>query len=351
MSKIVFLGDTLLNDEPLGIQRFAYEILKQLDQMQLDYDCELLVPASYDCKITFNQIKIVKYGDIRTGFLWRQIDYPKYVRSNHSIGVDLTLGLALQGSDVVCLHDCIYENYSQDFIGIKEKIKRFSYLIRARRAIKKSKVIITVSQTSKIELMQHYKIPSEKIKVIYNAWQHYERVMPDDKILDRFHLTKGNYCFSLGSGLPHKNFKWVIAAAIKNPQYQFVVTGTNRLSIYAKELNCNNVSNVTFTGFLTDGEVKALMENCKVFLHPSLYEGFGIPPLEALCCGADIAISNKSCLPEIYQNSAHYFNPVDYENIDINALLVSPTDQKENILRMYSWKTSANQINNIILEL
>jgi glycosyltransferase involved in cell wall biosynthesis len=62
-------------------------------------------------------------------------------------------------------------------------------------------------------------------------------------------------------------------------------------------------SNIHFTGYLTDGEIKALMQNCRAFIHPAIYEGFGIPPLEAMSCGADLIISTATCLPEIYEKS------------------------------------------------
>ena len=152
MKKIVFLGDTLLNDEPLGIQRYAYEILKELDQFLDCSNYELLIPQNCECKIFFDRIKIVRYGIFASGFLWRQLDFPRYVKKNQAVGVDLTLGLSIRGSDIVCLHDCVYENYPQDFIGLKAKLKRISYLIRAQIAVMKAKKIITVSNARKFRL-------------------------------------------------------------------------------------------------------------------------------------------------------------------------------------------------------
>lgn len=348
MKKIVFLGDTLLNDELLGIQRYAYEILKELDHFSDSHFYEVLIPKNIECMISFDNIKIISFGKHKPGFLWRQLDFPKYVRKNHAVSVDLTLGLSFKGSDIVCLHDCVYENYPQDFVGLKAKLKRLNYLIRARIAINKAKKIITVSYTSKNELMNHYHVVDDDISVIYCAWQHFGRIKADDNILHKLKLGDKKYCFSLGSNLPHKNFKWIIMAAMKNPQYTFVVTGTNRLIKHISEMHIYDLSNIIFTGFLSDGEVKALMKSCVLFLHPSLYEGFGLPPLEALSCGAKIAVSNRTCLPEIYKDSAAYFDPYDYDNIIIDQLLANAQYLSDSVLELYDWKKSAFQLREIL---
>lgn len=340
-SKVVFLGDTLLNNEPLGIQRYAYEILKQLDEIAQDINIEMIVPESSVCKIHFNNIKIVQYGT-GNGFFWRQFKFPHYLKMSNAIGVDLTLGLPLVGCDIVCLHDCIYENYTQDFPGIKNKLKRLSYLIRAKCNVKNSKLILTVSEYSKKELVDYYNISPQKIQVIYNAWQHFQRIVPDEAILERLNLSTHNYYFALGSYLPHKNFQWIINEAIANPEKKFIVTGTNKLDNFLDVTKGNKPNNIIFTGFLKDEEIKALMENCKLFLHPSYYEGFGIPPLEAISSGAKIAISSASCLPEIYGDVAAYFDPDSIADLD--DLESQKRKDASYVLDKYSWRDSAEKM-------
>ena len=100
--------------------------------------------------------------------------------------------------------------------------------------------------------------------------------------------------------LKHINYAWVIKAAIKNPQYYFVVTGTDAYSSEIENLKEKNPDNLIYTGYISDGEIKALYQKCKALIQPSLYEGFGIPPLEALCVGGKAIVSNVSSLPEIY---------------------------------------------------
>lgn len=96
--------------------------------------------------------------------------------------------------------------------------------------------------------------------------------------------------------------------------------------------------------------MKALMKNCKAFIHPAKYEGFGITPMEAMSVGAPIIISNAACLPEIYGNSAHYIDP-DVSDVDLNFILSEKVEPSENVLDNYSWRKSAENFANAIREL
>lgn len=344
--KVVFLGDSVNSKEPLGIQRYAYEMLRAMDETKLPFECQVLVPEYQEILLEFKNIKVVRYGSHK-GFWWRQIDFPKYCKVNNALSVDLTLGLPMSGADIVCFHDCIYESYPNDFVGLKRKLKRKSYLIRARRNIRKSRAIITVSNTSKSELKSIYHIPDDKISVINNAWQHYSAIVSDNQIIEELGIKEREFYFSLGSRLPHKNFEWMIAAARQNPRDTFVVTGSNKI---AGTSDNQTPANIIFTGYLSDSQVKALMENCKAYVHPAIVEGFGIPPLEALSCGADIIISKASCLPEIYGKAASYFDPLEYENIDLDKLYEKKSEEcKKSVLDKYSWNVSASKMINVII--
>lgn len=344
MKTVAVLGDTFLSGNVYGIQRYAYEILKQLDTIVKDIHIEIIVPEHFDVDCSFKNIKIVKFGKLKNLFLWRQICFPYYLIKYKRFGLDLTLGLSYLKTDVVCIHDCIYETYKDDFQTVKEKLKRLNYLIKVRHIVKHSTRLITVSEYSKKQLMQIYKIPSTKISVIGNAWQHYQDIIPDFKILDELGLKEGQeYFFTLGSGLPHKNLRWIVKAAMNNPKKIFVVTGNNKISNYINEIGLNQLKNVIVTGYISDQQVKALMMKARAFIHPSFCEGFGIPPLEALSTGCEILISNASCLPEIYEDSAKYFDPYDY-NISITSILNEKSNSCDKVLNKYSWNKSAVQL-------
>jgi len=351
MKKIVVIGDTLVGKNTFGIQRFAYEILLEIDKMPRDYEIEVLIPQCTEINKSFETIPIIRYGYIKNSFLWRQICFPWYLKKEKSIGVDFTLGLSYFGSDIICLYDCIYENMPMAFTSFKEKIRRKSYLIRAKKISKSSKFIITDSDNTKRELLQYYRVTKEKITVVYNSWQHFQRVNVDETIFDLINLDRNQtYFFSLGSGLRHKNFKWIVQAAIQNSQYTFVVAGNNELSNYIAEIKTDKVHNIIFTGYLSDEQIKALMKYARAFIHPSFYEGFGIPPLEALATGTEIIISNASCLPEVYGDSARYIQPDDYA-IDMDEIMSREFNENSNVLEKYSWNISADKVKIIFDEI
>ena len=107
-----------------------------------------------------------------------------------------------------------------------------------------------------------------------------------------------------------------------------------------------DMSGINYTA--SDGESKALMKNCKAFIFPSVYEGFGIPPLEALLCGAKVLCSNATCLPEIYEDTVVYFDPYDYD-ADIDELLKKPVANPAKIFKKCSWERAAERWRKIIL--
>jgi glycosyltransferase involved in cell wall biosynthesis len=166
----------------------------------------------------------------------------------------------------------------------------------------------------------------------------------DDTIFGKLNLKNDEeYFFSLGSKYKHKNFKWVIAAARKNPSYKFVITGTGAFSNNESQLQQNTPENVIFTGYISNEEIKSLMAHCKALIQPSLYEGFGLPPLEALSVGAPIIVSNTSCLPEIYKQAAHYIDPYA-DGCDLENLLREKVGNSADILKEYSWEHAAKQL-------
>ena len=102
-------------------------------------------------------------------------------------------------------------------------------------------------------------------------------------------------------------------------------------------------------GFISDEDACALIKNCRAFIHPSLYEGFGIPPLEALALGAEVIASNATALPEVLGESVHYIEPLKGD-INFELLLKKLVSSSDDILCKYSWNTSAEELYHIMRE-
>ena len=160
----------------------------------------------------------------------------------------------------------------------------------------------------------------------------------DKEILSKLKLEKYEYCYTVSSLSPNKNYKWIMEEAINNPKITFVISGMN-LNNFTRENMGKEQSNVIFTGYVSDNEMVTLMKYCKVFLFPTIYEGFGITPLEAITLGAKIVVSNTPCMHEVYEDSARYINPYKFDyKID---QLVDIKNKTEKVISKYSWDKSS----------
>ena len=359
MKTVVVNGEVFTSGFMVGIPRYSIEILRELDKMDLPYDIELVMPRQLDLGVRFNKIRTViykpelmKFGKFGREY-WRETAFTKYANSKDTIVLDICMMLQRKRNDITFIYDCQPEKFSTNYLT--KPYSRFVQKVRLnlrRKAAVNAKLIVTDSYDARKDISEIFGVPAEKIKVVYCGWQHLGRVTADESVFaDIKDITKGEYFFSLGSRYKHKNMDWVFAAARQNPGYKFVVTGHNTLADYSKDIEASAPENVIFTGFLSDEKVKALMAHCKAFIQPSLSEGFGMPPLEAVSAGArDIIVSNVTALPEVYGECAHYIDPTNYENIDMDEILATEVKDPSVLLDKYSWEKSAKQIKALIDE-
>lgn len=344
-------GYFLVEKRPVGLHRFSLEILKQLDK---HYNCNAIVvavPSLDEVKEDFKKIKIVEVGNRvykRWGLkTWTKYVYPLYVIKQKGVSVDFAFAQQTLKCDICGIFDCITIKYPEDFMGLRSSIARLINVNRIKRSAKKAKRIITLSENACNDIVKYTGISKSKISIVGCAWQHIEKITCDDLIMNQlpYGFESGNYFFSLGSQYPHKNIRWIIAAAEQNPNERFIISGTS----FTKKVDKSHFpQNVYYTGYLTDSEIKSLMMHAKAFIQPSLYEGFGIPPMEALALGSEIIISNSSCLPEIYKGTAHYINPNSYENINLSEILKTHVDSPDLVLEEYSWEKATKQFYDIL---
>lgn len=359
MKTVVVNGEVFSTGFMVGIPRYSIEILRELDKMELPYDIELVLPKEIDLGVKFKNIKTVIYrpGLMKFGKFgreyWRETAFTKYANSKDTIVLDICMMLQRKRNDITFIYDCQPEKFRANYMT-----KSYSYFVQKvrlglrKKAAANAKVIVTDSYDARKDIAQYFNVPAEKIRVVYCGWQHFDRITPDGSIFGEIEgIEKGKYFFSLGSRYKHKNMDWIYAAARQNPQYKFVVTGHNTLADYSKDIESQAPENVIFTGFLSDEKVKALMADCRAFIQPSLSEGFGMPPLEAVSAGArDIIVSNVTALPEVYGECAHYIDPLKYENIDIDEILATEVKDPAELLDKYSWEKSAEQVKALIDE-
>lgn len=335
----------LFSQRPTGVMRYAREILQVIDGLCNKDEFVLLVPTYAKNMPPLQNIKTVKYGN-RKGNLWEQVDFPRYLNRNDGEGVNFNNTMPILKPGIIVIHDVAYKTHPEFASSLHGKVSNLYHQIIFRIAARSDKPIVTVSYFSKQQLIDIYKIDPHRITVIGNAWQHFKRVEADNTILNKLDLRKKEYYFSLGSLSRMKNTEWIIEEAKKNPDKIFVLSGAQPQNSNMKFVSTNNV---VFTGFISDEQVSALIQNCKAFIYSAIYDGFGIPPMEAMSLGAKILCSNAACLPEIYGSCVHYFDPYEH-NINIDELLEESVADPAYVLEKYSWEKSGQMFYKLLKE-
>lgn len=344
---IYVIDGLFLTQKITGIQRYAYEITMELDKLISPNTLEILVPEYLEKVPNLKNIKVIKYGK-KNGVLWQQINYANYARKNKLKCICLTNTLPLlYAHGIITIHDVSYKANPQFFKAKRDHLSALWHRLNYWRAAHSSMKIITVSEFSKSEIIKYYRVEPKRITVVYNAWQHMNRVKAAADTFERYpQLEKGSYYFSMSTLAANKNFKWILYAAKNNPNEQFAIAGGGKLKGAAETEGFVNLPNVSFLGYVSDEDAKTLMANCKAFLFPTLYEGFGIPPLEAVACGAPrIIVSDTPCMHEIYGDKAEYIVPQIYRGkFDRNSKGLNAMGT----LEKYSWSLSAMEVYKII---
>lgn len=337
--KIVINGK-FMSQPVSGEQRYAREILIELDKLIKATDSVILAVDDNVKDIPkYVNIKVEKIGRF-TGVLWEQFSLPLYVAKQHARLICLCDISPVIKPDIIVIHDINFKVNKQYYSQIFSLWHRFNIYVCIRRY----KQIITVSEFSKKEICENYHVQSNKISIVPNAWQHFQRMPFCDDTLKKYALTKDSYFFAMSNLSPNKNFKWVAKAAEKNPEYIFAVSGLPNKKVNKNDFDFRIPDNFRVLGRVSDEEAKTLMRDCKAFLFPTFYEGFGIPPMEAMSVGAQCIVSNTSSLPEIYGGSVWYVDPYNYENIDLKKIMSSPLTSSQEVLNQYSWKKSAEKL-------
>lgn len=229
------------------------------------------------------------------------------------------------GNCVTTVHDLTtarFYNPSKNWLVFK--FKQLVYRGVIVWVARKSKTIITPSQFVKNDVAGFAKISKNKITVTYEAADKIPvPAVPISK------LVSTNYLLYAGRPQPHKNL-WRLVEAFEllkddYPDLKLVMAGKKdvlheRLEARVKR---QDLKGVVLTDFVSEGQLRWLYENAAAYVFPSLSEGFGLPALEAMVHGAPVVSSNASCLPEIYGDAAHYFNPLDTKDMakKINEVL------------------------------
>ncbi len=349
-NKIIINGEFYCNNLT-GIERVATDTIPVLDKLASPNEIELVIPKNARNIPELKNISVVQLDcELHSFPKWQQFVFQKYIRKNHGIALDFGNAMPYFCSGISYIHDIYCKLFPEDFPTKQDKKVRLYNCLMYHRIAKKAKKIIAVSEYTKKTIMEAYHVPSDRIEVIYNALSpSYITTVSDEKIFEKFPVLKEKeFYFTLGSLSIRKNLKWIADHAALYPNEFFAISGKILENVIPQELeSLKTAKNVLFLGYLSDAEVKAVMARCKAFIFPSYFEGFGIPPLEALSCGAKIIIADSSCLPEIYGDTAYYIH-ADEPNVNLDGLLKKEVASPESLLKKLTIENTAEKLYKIL---
>lgn len=346
---MIVVNSRFLTQQITGVQRFAVELCKRLKS--LNSDVVFVAPKAIvlNDEAEYLEVKIV--GN-HVGHLWEQYDLPRWLRKH---GSPLLLNLAntapmFYKNKIVTIHDVAFKFCPQSYS--KKFLLAYDFIIP--RIIKSSKLILTVSNFSKSEIVKYYSVQQSKVDVIYNS--------VDASFISEGEVAEPNYFLAVSSLNYRKNFIYVLKAFNKfsasNKEFKLYIVGDLKSDSFG-EIDLSQYKsnpNILFLGRVSDEELKSLYKKAFGFIYPSLYEGFGIPPLEAQATGCPVICSNVSSLPEVFEKSVLYCDPykeetlvdcmVKLEDREVRSQLVSKG--RDNLNR-FSWENSAEKLNSILI--
>jgi len=266
--------------------------------------------------------------------------------------------LAYKGRKVTTFHDLtLLKTYNSDknwlVFHTKQKVGKYVF----KRVLEENNHIIAISQFTKKEVQALTPIADEKISVIYES-SDVAGISPK-----KYLLPFKKYILYVGQQSDYKNIKRLGDAhqilLAKYPDLGLVLVGSKNASALANEtyFNERKYKNIEFTGFVDDHQLSWLYSNAQAYVFPSLMEGFGLPGLEAMGYGTPVVSSNATCLPEVYGQAAHYFNPEDTSDIAEAIDQVLSNDQLRTRLakagykqiKKYSWKKQAQETHKVYM--
>jgi glycosyltransferase involved in cell wall biosynthesis len=206
--------------------------------------------------------------------------------------------------------------------------------------------IFTNSNFSKSEIVKWYGAPVDRTSVTYLGSDHFSTLPSDPAVLNRFGIS-GRYVLAVSSHNPNKNFQRVQDAltALAETGVQLVIAGAPDSRIYRNGLKPSD--KVHAVGYVGDPELKALYEHAACFVFASLYEGFGLPPLEALASGCPIVVSRAGSLPELFDGIGTFCDPYSATDIAaaIQRTIQSPSsrDDLKDFANKFTWENCARQ--------
>lgn len=354
MQKVLING-LQLSDHNTGVQYYTRNLYEEFLKLNEDRFNFQLLQASSAGPCSFKRNKRIRR------ILFENFSLPTYFRKNnfdlyHSPNYVLPFWSNIPS--VLTIHDLLTLDYPE--LCQEESVLYFKTALPF--SVKKAIRIIAVSNTVKKDILRHFNIPEEKVKVIYHGVDPIFKRPMDEAILEKYHLPK-KYILFVGNIEPKKNLERLIRAfdlLKKNADipHKLVIVGKKGWkcqSVFDTVTRLKITSEIVFTGYVPEEDLPVIYSMTDLFVFPSLYEGFGIPPLEAMACEVPVLVSNKGALPEITGGTCLQVDPFDMNEIarGMHQLLTNTHLRNKSVargkewVRQFTWEKTAKKTLNV----
>lgn len=351
----VVVNGRFLTRRMAGVDRFAYEVLSAIDSL---YACgadvvtglkfEIVVPEELRQLPAFGSIKVRRTGTLK-GQLWEQFHLPRTIKSSDLLLNLCNTGPVVSHQQVVVIHDAATVRIPMAF----SRSFRLWYRVLMPTLGCMARRVLTVSEFSRGEIGRAFGIPAGKMSVVVEGGEHILRMSVATDAIARFNLGARPFVLAVSSMAAHKNFRLVLDALAKLPDAPFdvAIAGGANSKVFGEAGHLQS-DRVHWLGYVSDEELRALYESAMCFVFPSIYEGFGIPPLEAMQCGCPVLAARAASIPEVCGDAALYFDPHDAKQLsDLLIRLAGDAELRAELsargrarASLFSWEKAARQV-------
>ncbi len=354
VTSTISINGRFLGRRATGVDRFAYEVVRSIDRLVAEQDpattglsFELLVPASVmfePRQFPHLRIRTVHGGK---GQYWEQVSLPLAARGSLLLNLCNAAPL-LYPNQVTVMHDAapmrVPQAYSRAF--------RSWYRFMAPWIGRIARRVLTVSEFSRGEIVDAYRIPGAKVGVLPMSGDHMLRLPEAADVRRKFQLSDRPYVLAVSSASYHKNFRLVVDAVemLGATDYDVVIVGA--ASPVFQSIRQQATASVRRVGYVDDADLKALFRDAACFVFPSLYEGYGLPPVEAMTLGCPVLASNLPAVREACGAAALYFQPTSAREFgELLTRVMQDGALRDNLRRQgyahverYSWRATAARL-------